>query len=80
MTLRIREICKEKGLTMYQLADKMKIGHVSFSKTVNGNPTLKTLQNIADVLDVPLISLFTVNCPKCGARIDKVTEVSKSLP
>ena len=71
MELRVKAVCREKGLTMYQLAERMGIGHVSLSKAVNGNATLKTLQKIADALDVPLITLFTVNCPRCGARIDK---------
>ena len=58
MKLRVREICKSKGLTMAQLADKLGIVKDTISRNVNGNPTLETLQKIADALGAQVVDLF----------------------
>ena len=78
MELRVRKICKEKGLSIAGLAEQMKINKVSLSKAINGNPTIGTLQKIADALGVPLISLFSANCPNCGARFAKIAETEQN--
>ena len=77
MDLRVRNVCKEKGVTMTQLAEKMNITLESLSRAINGNPTIGTLQKIADALGVPLIALFSANCPNCGMRFAKVAEVTE---
>ena len=77
MELRVRKICKEKGLSIAGLAEQMKINKVSLSKAINGNPTIGTLQKIADALGVPLVSLFSANCPNCGARFFKIAEAAE---
>lgn len=74
MKLRIKKILKEKGLTAAQLADKLGITHGAMSLTINGNPTLSTLEKIAEALDVQVVDLFenkatTANCPHCGKPI-----------
>lgn len=58
MGLRIKEICKDKGISMGALADKLGITSVSLSQCLSGNPSLKRLQEIADVLEVDLVELF----------------------
>lgn len=58
MGFRIREICKEKGIAMGTLAEKLGITSVSLSQCLSGNPSLKRLQEIADALGVELIELF----------------------
>lgn len=58
MELRIKEIIKEKGLTISSLAEKMDINRVNLSNMINGNPTLETLEKIANALDVPITELF----------------------
>ena len=57
--MRIKEVCKEKGITVSQLAEKMGIKQESLSRAINGNPTLETLERIASALDVDVQELFT---------------------
>jgi transcriptional regulator with XRE-family HTH domain len=56
--LRIKEILKLKGLTMIQLAEKLEINRVNLSSSINGNPTLKSLLKIAEILEVDVSELF----------------------
>ncbi|MDL2323232.1 helix-turn-helix transcriptional regulator [Bacteroidales bacterium OttesenSCG-928-A17] len=75
MKLRIKEICKEKGMTITYLAEKLGIKQESLSRTINGNPSLETLEKIARALSVPVSELLEqpqqniINCPHCGGRI-----------
>ena len=75
MKLRVKEICKSKGLTMAQLAEMLGIGKDTISRNVNGNPTLETLEKIATTLGVPVSDLFdepkgnVFQCPKCGTTL-----------
>lgn len=57
--MRIKEVCKEKGITVSQLAEKMGIKQESLSRAINGNPTLETLEKIAFALGVDVPELFT---------------------
>ena len=59
MALRIKEIAKDKGITMGEIADKLGINPVNLSASLNGNPTLNRLQEVADVLGVEISDLFT---------------------
>ena len=70
MDLRVKKICKERGMNLKGLADKLGMTAESLSRIINGNPRIDTLEKIADTLGVPLVSLFTVNCPNCGIKID----------
>ncbi len=78
--LQIKEIVKRKGITITQLADMMGIKQESLSRTINGNPTIDTLQKIADALGVHLVELFeqpannALSCPKCGAKLRLTVE------
>lgn len=78
--LQIKEIVKRKGITITQLADMMGIKQESLSRTINGNPTIDTLQKIADALEVHLVELFqqptndSLSCPKCGTRLRLIIE------
>jgi transcriptional regulator with XRE-family HTH domain len=77
MDLRIKEVIKEKGMTITELADVMGINRVNLSNMVNGNPTFETLNKIADALGVPVTELFerpkndtvSLTCPHCGKSI-----------
>lgn len=53
----IREARKQKGLTQKELGDKLGIGESRVSKYESGkhNPTLATLQKIADILSVEIV-------------------------
>ena len=58
MALRVKQIAKEKGLTMTKVAELMKVHPVNLSTTLNGNPTLTTLCKVAEVLGVEVADLF----------------------
>jgi transcriptional regulator with XRE-family HTH domain len=74
MELRVKEICKSKGILMEELAEKLGIARVNLTKAINGNPTIGTLQRIADALEVPVTELFdepssdVITCPNCGKK------------
>lgn len=61
MELRIKELIKSKGFTMQEFADKLGIARVNLTKTINGNPTMETLQKIATALNVQVWELFTAS-------------------
>ena len=78
MNLRVKEICKEKGITIQELADNMEMKRESLSRAINGNPTLETLEKIATALGVNISELFDqpknnttgIACPHCGKNIN----------
>jgi len=57
--LRIKELLKLRGMTMLQLAEELNINRVNLSSSINGNPTVATLEKIANILEVNLAELFT---------------------
>lgn len=79
MELRVKELCKEKGLQMQELADKLGITRITLTRNISGNPTISTLENIAAALGVSVPELFapqptnTITCPHCGKliKVDK---------
>ena len=71
MALRIKEIIKEKGMTVQTLADKMGINRVGLSNHINGNPSVAILEKIATALEVSIQELFEKE--KIGSEIFKVT-------
>ncbi|WP_213279300.1 helix-turn-helix domain-containing protein [Chryseobacterium indologenes] len=78
MKLRIKEICDEKGIMQKELAERINITEVGLSKSLNGNPTLQRLIEIAEALGVPFLELFEKN-PNEGEPIyrkdDKGNEI-----
>ena len=58
MDLRVKEVCKEKGVTLAEVASKIGVAQASLSKMLGGNPTIGTLEKIADALGVPVTELF----------------------
>lgn len=60
----IREIAKEKGITLVSLADKIGIGRSALNQQIDGNPTVETLNKIANALDVEVWELFTPSVSK----------------
>lgn len=58
MALRIKEVIKEKGMTVQTLADKMGINRVGLSNHINGNPSVTVLEKISAALEVPIQELF----------------------
>lgn len=56
--LRVKEIVKQKGLTLAKVAEMLDVHPVNLSTTLNGNPTINTLSRIAEVLEVDFVELF----------------------
>ena len=54
----MKELCSERGITIKQLAEKMKIAPESLSRAINGNPQLSTIRKISDALGVSVTDLF----------------------
>lgn len=80
--LRIKDLCKERGITQAALANKIGIRPVSFSQAIaRNNFDMNYLKRIADALDVSVQELFgsgTIICPHCGKEIPiRVTPIKK---
>ena len=58
MALRIKEICKAKHMTLAEVAAKIGINPITLTQSLNGNPTLNRLQEVADILEVDISELF----------------------
>lgn len=83
--LRIKELCKEKGITLECLANKLNIRRTSLAQAMSRNNFgLDKLGDIADALDVPIWQLFAtpddiastkeaghkIKCPNCGQEFE----------
>lgn len=79
MKTRIKELCKEKGITISSIAEQIGTTQTSLSRALSdsGNPTLDTLGKIANALGVSMSELFeqpqkdgaSITCPNCGKNI-----------
>ena len=79
MRTRIKELCREKGMTISAIAEQIGTTQTSLSRALgeNGNPTLETLDKIANALNVHITELFEqpqsneagITCPHCGKSI-----------
>ena len=80
MELRIKELIKEKGTTIQNIADVIGVNRVTLSNSINGNPTLETLEKIANALGVPVAELFDKSSDEVvgAVRIGKDTHVINS--
>lgn len=59
--LRVKEILKERGMKMYELAETMGIAPESLTRALQRNPQYSTLKAIADTLGVSVRDLFKSN-------------------
>ena len=66
MDLRVKDICKEQNILFKELAERIGISDVALRKQVQGNPSLKTLETIADALGVSVVELFEKPEPSNG--------------
>lgn len=85
VNLRIKEICKEQGITLEILANRLGIMRTSLAQAMSRNSFSTTrLGEIADALNVPVWQLFISPvdlagasvihsdgcvCPVCGAHL-----------
>jgi DNA-binding phage protein len=78
MELRVKDICKEKGILFKELAEKLNVSDIGLRASLKGNPTIGTLEKIAEALGVPFTELFerpksdtaSLTCPNCGKNIN----------
>ena len=79
----IKKVIKEKGFTLEQTATKMGISRITLMQSLSGNPTVNTLQRVADAIGCRVVDFFAdeiepihsthaLHCPKCGAELDLV--------
>ena len=77
LMIRIKEILKEKGMTVSDLSDLLGVSRQALSKQIQGKMLVETAERIANALDVPVSSLFddyktgnnVIYCPHCGKPI-----------
>ena len=80
---RIKEVLKEQGITINELADKIGISRVTLSTQINGTANIVSYEKIATALNVPMWQLFaspeevqpkkdglSLTCPHCGKNIN----------
>ncbi|UYU41507.1 helix-turn-helix domain-containing protein [Bacteroides salyersiae] len=88
MALRIKELIKEKGTTVKELAQKMGISNVGLSQHINGNPSVEVLERIASALGVDISELFTpfsggiigvIRIKDTNYNINSVSDLSRLL-
>jgi transcriptional regulator with XRE-family HTH domain len=80
MNLLIKEVLRDKNKTAVWLAFEIGITQPNMSNIVNNkvNPSLETLEKIANALNVPISDLFeqprkdvaAITCPHCGKEIN----------
>lgn len=58
MPLKIKDVARSKGMTMTQIAEKLGINPITLSQSLNGNPTLSRLTEVANALGVDVSELF----------------------
>lgn len=78
--LRIKEVIKEKGLTIEEAAKIIGISRSGLNQHINGNPTVAVLENMAEKLGVNISDFFVdttkcthiegIHCPNCGAELE----------
>lgn len=75
MSLRIKEILRERNLSQKDLAKMLNVTDMAISKVINGTPNVATLERVADALGVEVVELFApsrnvIRCPHCGAILE----------
>ncbi|WP_156307148.1 helix-turn-helix domain-containing protein [Sphingobacterium endophyticum] len=58
MKLRIKEVAKAKGVDLQTLSKKLDITYQALNARMIGNPSMKVIQQIADVLEVSVFELI----------------------
>ena len=56
----IKDICRLKGLTLTDVANRMGVNPSNLLTSIKGNPKLSTLQEIADALNISISELLTM--------------------
>ncbi|QUH21462.1 helix-turn-helix domain-containing protein [Alkaliphilus sp. B6464] len=75
--LRVKELRKQLGLTQAEFAKKANISRTYLSDVENNryNPSIDTLQNIANHLEVPLSDFFDTSTDNERKTIDDINKI-----
>ncbi|MBQ7509920.1 MAG: helix-turn-helix transcriptional regulator [Prevotella sp.] len=83
----LKRAIKAQGFTLDSVAQEMGVTKSAMSQLVNGNPTLSKLQEIAQVLGIPVAELLRfesngssharLTCPHCGREIELEVKCNK---
>lgn len=81
----IKKVIKKRGYTIEDVAKKMGISRVTLSQNMSRNPTVGTLERIANAINCNVSEFFTdeknasntIICPHCGEKI--TLEAKKSF-
>lgn len=79
----VKSVIRKKGYTFEQVAEKMGITRITLTQNLGRNPTINTLQRVADAIGCKVGDFFvddvsdseypnTIVCPKCGAKLGVV--------
>lgn len=74
--LRIKDVIKEKGTSVQDVAKIMGISAPALSRAINNNTTVEMLGRIAEALGVEIVDLFEqkhqtgLRCPNCGVDLN----------
>lgn len=79
----VKSVIRKKGYTFEQVAEKMGITRITLTQNLGRNPTINTLQRVADAIGCKVGDFFvdevsdeegsnTIICPKCGAKFGLV--------
>lgn len=78
MELRISELAKQRGMTIADIAKEIGISRVNLSNSINGNPTLSRLREVANILHVEVSELFKKpNIPQVKGYLEYAGEIIK---
>lgn len=75
---KVKSLLAKKGMTQIDLAAKLNVKPETLSRTINGNPTLKSITDIANALDVEVVELFETNSPNGFIEINGTVHTIKS--
>lgn len=78
MELRISELARQRGMTIADIAKEIGISRVNLSNSLNGNPTLSRLKEVAKVLNVEVSELFKpANMPQVSGYLEYRGAITK---
>ena len=79
----VKSVIRKKGYTFEQVAEKMGITRITLTQNLGRNPTINTLQRVADAIGCKVGDFFvddvsedegsnTIVCPICGDKFGVV--------
>lgn len=82
---RIKELLKERNMTQKELSRRIGVSAVTLNRYMTGNPSVSSLEKIAEALDVEISELFVhrkpvetgsiITCPHCGNKFHFIVKV-----